>query len=69
MDGSQVSVLEEGDEVGLGGFLEGHDGGGLEAEVGLRGGRQSAFRSMMHEDGLSREGGCRDKSMRHSTRL
>ena len=36
MDGSQVGVLEEGDEVGLGGFLERHDGRGLEAEVGLR---------------------------------
>lgn len=25
MDGSQVGVLEEADEVGLGGFLKGHD--------------------------------------------
>ena len=35
MDSSQVGVLEEGDEVGLGSLLEGHDGGGLEAEIGL----------------------------------
>lgn len=37
MDGGQVGVLKEGDEVCLGGLLESHDGGGLEAEVGLRG--------------------------------
>ena len=35
MDGCKVGVLEEGDEVCLGGLLEGHDGGGLEAQVGL----------------------------------
>ena len=35
MDRAQVGVLEEADEVGLGGLLEGEDGGGLEAEVGL----------------------------------
>ena len=35
MDGSQVGVFEEGDEVSLSGFLESHDGRGLEAEVGL----------------------------------
>ena len=35
MDSSQVGVLEEGDEVSLGGLLEGKDGGGLEAKVGL----------------------------------
>ena len=35
MDGSEVSVLEEGDEVGLSSLLKGHDGGGLEAEVRL----------------------------------
>ncbi|TFK42254.1 hypothetical protein BDQ12DRAFT_569696, partial [Crucibulum laeve] len=33
MDGSQVSVFEEGDKVGLGSFLKSHDGGGLEAEI------------------------------------
>jgi hypothetical protein len=27
VDGSQVGVLEEGDEISLGGFLESHDGG------------------------------------------
>jgi len=35
VDGAQVGVLEETDEVGLAGLLEGHDGGGLEPEVGL----------------------------------
>lgn len=35
MDGAQVGVLEERDEVRLDGLLQGTDGGGLEAEVGL----------------------------------
>lgn len=35
MDGAQVGILEEGDEVGLNGLLQGTDGGRLEAEVGL----------------------------------
>ena len=35
MDGAQVGVLEERDEVGLDGLLEGADGGRLEAQVGL----------------------------------
>jgi histone H3 len=35
VDGAQVGVLEQGDEVSLDGLLEGTDGGGLEAEVGL----------------------------------
>jgi len=35
VDGAQVGVLEQGDEVGLNGLLESTDGGGLEAEVGL----------------------------------
>ena len=35
MDGTQVGVLEESYEVCLGSLLEGHDGGGLESEVGL----------------------------------
>ena len=44
VDGGEVGVLEERDEVRLGGLLEGHDGRGLEAEVRLqrvsaRGGR------------------------------
>ena len=37
VDGAEVGVLEEADEVSLRGLLEGHDGGGLEAEVGLEG--------------------------------
>jgi histone H3 len=35
VDGAQVGVFEESYEVGLGSFLEGHDGGGLETEVSL----------------------------------
>jgi hypothetical protein len=35
VDGAQVGVLEEGDEVRLDRLLEGADGGGLEAEVAL----------------------------------
>ena len=35
MDGAQVGVLEEADEVGFGGFLESENGGALEPEVGL----------------------------------
>jgi histone H3 len=35
VDGGEVGVLEERDEVGLGRLLEGEDGRRLEAEVGL----------------------------------
>lgn len=35
MDGAEVGVLEEGDEVSLNGLLKSTDGGGLEAEVRL----------------------------------
>jgi hypothetical protein len=35
VDGAEVGVLEEADEVGLRGLLQRGDGGGLEAEVGL----------------------------------
>ncbi len=35
VNSSQVGVLEQRDEVGLGRLLEGHDGGRLEAQVGL----------------------------------
>ncbi len=35
VDGAEVGVLEETDEVGLGSLLKGHDGGGLEPQVGL----------------------------------
>jgi len=35
MNSSQVGVLEERDEVSLSSFLESHNGGGLEAEIGL----------------------------------
>ena len=35
VDGAQVGVLEEGDEVGLNGLLESTDGRRLEAEIAL----------------------------------
>jgi hypothetical protein len=35
VDGAQVGVLEEGDEVSLDGLLQSTDGRGLEAEIGL----------------------------------
>ena len=35
MDGAQVGVFEEPDQVGFAGLLQGHDGGTLEAEIGL----------------------------------
>lgn len=35
MDGAQVGIFKEGDEVGLDGFLKGTNGGRLEAEIGL----------------------------------
>ena len=35
VDGAQVGVLKEADQVSLGGFLQSHDGRRLEAEVGL----------------------------------
>ena len=35
VDGAEVGILEEGDEVGLDGLLEGTDGRRLEAEIGL----------------------------------
>jgi hypothetical protein len=35
VDGAEVGVLEEADQVGLGGLLQGEHGGALEAEVGL----------------------------------
>ena len=35
VDGAQVGVLEQADQVGLAGLLQSHDGGALEAQVGL----------------------------------
>ena len=35
VDGAQVGVLEEADQVGLGSLLQGQDGRALEAQVGL----------------------------------
>ena len=35
MDGAQVGVLKKADEVSLGSLLKGHDGAGLEPQIGL----------------------------------
>ncbi|KAJ1375192.1 Histone-fold [Sesbania bispinosa] len=35
VDGAQVGVLKEADQVGLGRLLQGHDGAALESEIGL----------------------------------
>jgi histone H3 len=35
MDSAEVSVFEESDEVGFGGFLKGHHSGALESQVSL----------------------------------
>lgn len=35
VDGAQVGVLEKSNQVGFASLLEGHDGGALEAQVGL----------------------------------
>ena len=35
VDGAQVGVLEETDQVGLAGLLESHNGGALESQIGL----------------------------------
>ena len=35
VDGAQVGVLEQADQVGLAGLLQGHHGGALEPQVGL----------------------------------
>ena len=35
MDGAQVGVLEKADQVGLAGFLQGHDGAALETQIGF----------------------------------
>lgn len=35
VDGTQVGVLEETNQVGLAGFLQGHDGRALESKIGL----------------------------------
>ena len=35
VDGAQVGVLEQTDQLGLAGLLQSRDGGALEAEIGL----------------------------------
>jgi hypothetical protein len=36
VNGTQVGIFEKTNEVGLRGFLEGEDGGGLETEIRLK---------------------------------
>ena len=36
MNGAQVSILEETDEVGFAGLLQSHHGRALEAKIGLK---------------------------------
>ena len=35
MDGAQIGVFEQTDQISLGRLLQSHDGGALEAQVGL----------------------------------
>ena len=48
VNGGEVGVLKAGDQVSLRGFLESHDGGGLEAEVRLQGRRQLKTQRLVH---------------------
>ena len=48
VDSSQVGVLEERDEVSLSSLLEGHDSGGLEAEIGLYTNDDDDQRTLQH---------------------
>lgn len=56
VDGAQVGVLKEGDEVRLDGLLKGADGRGLEAEVGLE--VLGDLTDLCSKKGISK--GCRD---------
>ena len=56
VDGAEVGVLEEADKVGLGRLLQSHNGGGLEAEVGLEVLRHLADEAL--------EGGLLDQKIR-----
>jgi hypothetical protein len=56
VDGAEVGVLEEPDEVGLGGLLQRGDGGALEAEVGLE-----VLRDLPHQ---ALEGELADEQLR-----
>jgi hypothetical protein len=56
VDGAEVGVLEEPDEVGLGGLLQRGDGGALEAEVSLE-----VLRDLPHQ---ALEGQLADQQLR-----
>src|SRR4051794_11778116 len=62
VDSAQVGVLEEGDEVGLDGLLEGANGGALEAEVGLE--VLSDFANLEYDALVDCESGATDRSQR-----
>ena len=50
VNGSQVGILEQRDEVRFGSLLEGHDGRGLEPEIGL----QTSKHATLYEGSLER---------------
>ena len=53
VDGSQVSIFKERDKVSLGGFLQSHDSGRLETEIGLGSDEVStSHKAKMSNDGL-----------------
>ena len=56
MDGAEIGVFEEANEVSLGGFLEGQDSRALEAEIGLE-----VLRDLSHE---ALEGKLTDQELR-----
>eukprot|EP00798_Chlamydomonas_sp_ICE-L_P028173 gene28173-biopygen32138 len=60
VDGSQVGVLEQANQVGLSSLLEGQDGRGLETQIGLeqsQGITKPAIRRLARRGGLKRISG------------
>ena len=71
VDRAEVGVLEEPDEVGLGGFLEREHGGALEAEVNLEVLRDLAHKALKRELADEQLGGllvAADLPQRHGAR-
>ena len=71
VDRAEVGVLEEPDEVGLGGLLEREHGGALEAEVGLEVLRDLAHEALERELADEQLGGllvAADLPQRHGSR-
>ena len=57
MDGAQVCIFKETNEIGLGSFLKGHDSTGLESEICLK--ILSNFTNQTLEGQLSEQEFCR----------